>query len=91
MVDRREIMNKTESEAEDEGVTNFTVQAPAMARKDLDEDLLSLGNDFLHMLQHISDIEGKMIAELKSRMRVEAPRARVILVPPTGASTPNDA
>jgi hypothetical protein len=85
------VKRRRDLEAAHSGVTNFTVQAPAMARKDLDEDLISLGNDFTHMLQHISDIEEKMIAELKSRMQGEAPRARVILVPPADTSTPSDA
>jgi hypothetical protein len=63
------------------GVTEFKIQTPQEARNQLDEDLTKLGEELIHMLQHISDIEGKMTAELNSLMTAQARRVRVIINP----------
>lgn len=90
--DHMKIANRRRNlEAAHSGVTKFTVQPAAKARNDLEEQLTSLGNDFIHMLLHISDIEAKMTAELKSRIRADAKRARVVLVPPKDAPSPANA
>lgn len=52
-------------EAAHSGVTTFTAQVAPDARKQLGKDISKIGDDFVHMLQHISDIEKRMIAELK--------------------------
>lgn len=61
-------------EAAHSGVTKFTPKAAPATRKKLDKELTKIGEEFIHMLGHISDIEEKMLAELKPMIVKEAER-----------------
>jgi hypothetical protein len=51
-------------EAAHSGIAKFTPKAISAVRKQLGKDLSKIGDDFVHMLQHIGDIESRMLAEL---------------------------
>lgn len=40
------------------------IRSAEASRKQLDEDSVTTGNELVHMLEHISDLETRMIAEL---------------------------
>ena len=69
---------RREMEAAHSGVTQFKVQSAEDARKQLHEDLTKSGNELIHMLRHISDIEEKMAEELNTLIAANTPRARLI-------------
>ena len=73
--DHMKIVNRRRNlEAAHSGVTEFTIESTNEARKRLGEDLTKLGEELIHMLQHISDIEDKMLAEMNSRITSHATR-----------------
>jgi hypothetical protein len=43
------------------------IRTAAESRKQLDDDAIAAGNELAHMLEHISDLETRMTAELRSR------------------------
>ena len=55
-------------EAAHSGITKFAQKFARTpnpdVRKQFENELIKMGNDFVHMLQHISDFENKMLAEL---------------------------
>lgn len=46
------------------------IRTAAESRKQLDDDAIAAGNELAHMLEHISDLETRMTAELRSRFFV---------------------
>jgi hypothetical protein len=72
------VHKRRDIEAAHSGVTKFAekfARKPvAEIRKQFETEVLEVGNDFVHMLQHISDIEDKMLTELNSLIRAEAGR-----------------
>ena len=68
------VNRRRDLEAAHSGVATFTDESTLVARKQLGDDLTKIGNEFIHMLQHISDIEQKMIEELNPRIKAEAKR-----------------
>lgn len=62
------VNRRRDIEAAHSGVTKFAHKLTRMSvpemRKQLEEDFLEIGNEFVHMLDHISEIEDKMLAEL---------------------------
>lgn len=73
--DHMKLVNRRRNlEAAHSGVTSFTDQTTKAAKRQMGEDLSLIGNEFLHMLEHISDIEQKMRTELTER--IEAVKRR---------------
>ena len=68
------VNRRRDIEAAHSGVTKFSAKATSTARKQLGQDLSKIGEEFIHMLQHISDIENKMLAELNRMITAEALR-----------------
>jgi hypothetical protein len=67
--DHMRIVNRRRDvEAAHSGVTKFTQKlarrSVADLREQFDKELIEMGNDFVHMLRHISEIENEMLAEL---------------------------
>lgn len=55
-------------EAAHSGSIEFAPSTAAAARKCLEDKMLEIGEAFTHMLQHISEIEDKMLSELNSNI-----------------------
>ncbi len=55
------------SEAAHAEAQMMCIRTAEESRKQLDEDSTTTGNELVHMLEHISDLEGRMIAELRAR------------------------
>ena len=80
--DHMKIVNRRRDiEAAHSGITEFKIDSTEEARKQLDEDLMTLGNELIHMLLHISDIETKMTAELNAIVSANTPRVRLVIKP----------
>lgn len=87
------VNRRRDIEAAHSGVTEFRIQTPQEARNQLDADLTKLGEELIHMLEHISDIEEKMAAELNSLIAAQARPVRVTTkpsAPPTEEPKPPD-
>lgn len=68
------VNRRRDIEAAHSGVPKFSSKATSTGRKQLRKELTKIGEDFIHMLQHISDIEDKMLAELTPMITAEAQR-----------------
>jgi hypothetical protein len=78
--DHMRIVNRRRDiEAAHSGVAEFRVQSVNESRKQLGEDLTKLGEELIHMLRHISDMEEKMAEELEALISNQTPRARVLI------------
>lgn len=66
------VNRRRDIEAAHSGVTKFSTKETSTARKQLGQDLSKIGEEFIHMLQHIGDIENKMLAELNRMITAEA-------------------
>jgi len=75
------VNRRRDIEAAHSAVTEFRIQTPQEARNQLDEDLTKLGEELIHMLEHISDIERKMAAELNSLISAQTRQPPVISNP----------
>lgn len=64
------------TEAAHSGVTKFLPREASVVRSELGEQLNNVGNDFIHMLLHISEIEGRMLKELMSEAERFGSRSR---------------
>jgi hypothetical protein len=62
-------------EAAHSGVTEFSPSEAAVVRSRFDKQLSDIGEDFIHILQHISEIEVPMLAELDGIIESTQPRA----------------
>jgi hypothetical protein len=75
------------AEAAHSGVTRFVPREAHVVRRQLDRQLTRVGNDLIHMLYHISEIERKMINELTPLLTAEAERlgrkVKVVIRVPT--------
>ncbi len=74
------VNRRRDVEAAHSGVTKFSDQTVSASRKQLGKDISKIGDDFVHMLQHISDIEERMLTELKPMIVAEAQKARPVLI-----------
>lgn len=77
------VNRRRDLEAAHSGVTKFTLTAAATARQRVDKDIIMIGQEFIHMLQHISEIEDRMLSELNRLIPVEALRgiiARTVIL-----------
>jgi len=72
------VNRRRDIEAAHSGVTKlaqkFVRKPVSEIRKKFEKECLDLGNSFIHMLHHISDLEDKMLAELNHFIREEAQR-----------------
>lgn len=55
------------SEAAHAETQMMCIRTAEASRKQLDNDSIAAGNDLAHMLEHISDLETRMVAELRAR------------------------
>jgi hypothetical protein len=65
-------------EAAHSGVVDFIEQDFSAIRKQLDDDASEIGDNFFHMLEHISDIEQRMLAEFRPMIAAEAARIHLL-------------
>jgi hypothetical protein len=63
IVNRRRNIEAAHSETQ-----GLRMRPAAESRAQLAKDSIEVGNELVHMLQHIGDLETRMMAELKSRM-----------------------
>ena len=56
------------------GVIEFVDREVSVTRKQLGDDTSDLGDNFVHMLGHISDLEQKMLSEFRPMIAAEARR-----------------
>jgi hypothetical protein len=56
--------SRRDSEAAHSGVNKFTPKSVAEVRQYLEKDFYKVGEDLIHMLYHISEIESRMLDEL---------------------------
>jgi hypothetical protein len=64
----RIVKRRRDMEAAHSGFVNFSVEEAPNARCRADSDLTAIGNDFIHMLAHLGDLETRMISELETRI-----------------------
>jgi hypothetical protein len=62
----RMVNRRRDLEAAHSGVVGFSDKGESATRKQADSDLTAIGNDFLHLLQHIGELEGRMLSELEA-------------------------
>ena len=77
--DHMKIVNRRRDvEAAHSGVTKFAQKfadkSASEMREQFDKELIEMGSDFVHMLQHISEIEDRMLNELNSLISTAAQR-----------------
>ncbi len=68
------VNRRRDVEAAHSGVTEFVDRAVPVARRQLGDDTSDLGDNFVHMLGHISDIEQRMFLEFRPMIAAEARR-----------------
>jgi len=59
------VNRRRDIEAAHSGLTEFVDREVSITRKQLGDDTSDLGDNFVHMLGHISDLEQKMLSEFK--------------------------
>ena len=64
----RIVKRRRDMEAAHSGFVKFSVEDAPNARSRADTDLIAIGNDFIHMLAHLGDLENRMISELETRI-----------------------
>jgi len=78
------VTRRRDAEAAHSSVTKFAEKVTRMSvseiRKQFEKEVLDMGNDFVHMLQHISEIEDKMLAELNPLINAEAQRVCPLII-----------
>ncbi|HXD34923.1 MAG TPA: hypothetical protein VN643_27635 [Pyrinomonadaceae bacterium] len=75
----RIVTRRRNLEAAHAGFVKFSVEQAPNARSRADSDLIAIGNDFIHMLAHLGDLETKMISELETRIRFAAKTVRLVV------------
>lgn len=70
------VNRRRDVEAAHSGVTKFIGREVPAIRKQLGDDTSKVGDNLVHMLEHISDIEQRMLAEFKPMIAAEARRIR---------------
>ncbi|MGC2238983.1 MAG: hypothetical protein WA584_22710 [Pyrinomonadaceae bacterium] len=63
---------RRDTEAAHSGTTDFVPKPISEVRNQLGKELIEIGEDFIHMLRHISEVEKKMSEELFSLITDEA-------------------
>lgn len=71
------VNRRREVEAAHSGVTEFIEREVSAIRKQLGDDISKLGDNFVHLLGHLSDIEQSMLTEFKPMIAAEARRIRL--------------
>jgi hypothetical protein len=61
-------------EAAHSGVAEFVTRSVSAVREQVGKDLTEIGDDFIHMLEHISEIESKMLEEMNLIIAEETQR-----------------
>lgn len=68
------VNRRRDIEAAHSGLTEFIDREPSASREQLGKDISDLGDNFVHMLQHISDLEQQMLSEFRPMIAAEARR-----------------
>jgi hypothetical protein len=71
------------TEAAHSGATRFLPRKASVVRNQLGRQLTHVGNDFIHMLYHISEIEQRMLNELVAETERLTPKVKVLIRVPT--------
>jgi hypothetical protein len=68
------VNRRRDVEAAHSGVTEFIEREVSAIRKELGDDISKLGDNFVHLLGHISDVEQRMLTEFRPMIVAEARR-----------------
>jgi hypothetical protein len=68
------VNRRRDVEAAHSGITEFTEKKVSVIRKQLGDDTSKIGDNFVHMLGHISDVEQRMLTEFGLMIVTEARR-----------------
>jgi hypothetical protein len=74
IVNRRRNLEAAHSDAQ-----TLRIRTATASRAQLEEDSLEAGNELVHMLEHISDLENRMMNELKSFVSHDVERMSLII------------
>ena len=70
LIEHLKIVNRRRNlEAAHSDTQALNIRSATESRAQLEHDTLKVGNEFVHMLEHISDLEIEMRKEIKSRIR----------------------
>jgi hypothetical protein len=75
----RIVKRRRDMEAAHSEFVSLSVEDAPNARSRADAELIAIGNDFIHMLAHLGDLEKRMISELEGRISAQSKRVRLIV------------